>query len=156
EARASGAWVGGDLLVGGADRLPCEGGPRSFGRLLPDVERARRADRVLHDPILQGMIGDHAETALRPRAPRGRGEERFELLHLVVHGDAERLERLGQAAGTLGTGIDGLERVAQGPRREGLYGALGTADRAHGGPCARQLAIGSEDPLERSIVDASN
>src|SRR5207247_4713476 len=88
------------------------------------------AQRVLHDPVLEGVKGDHDQARARAQAARGRLEKTIEALELTVHPDPQRLERTCR-------GID--SRVAT-PR----HGAPDDRREASGGVDRRLAACGDD------------
>ena len=74
-------------------RRPARSASSSAPRTGASRRCAERAQRVLHDPVLERVKRDHDEPRAGAQPPRGRLEERVEPVELAVHPDAQRLER---------------------------------------------------------------
>ena len=96
----AGARIGGDLGLAGADRL----GDRLEGRRRPGLARGRqvaragrqgaaaRLEEALHDPVLEAVEGDDGKAAAGREHLLGGRQPALELVKLLVHVDADRLE----------------------------------------------------------------
>src|SRR4029077_10316155 len=91
-----------DLAAVGQDRLPRLRPPERAAAAGAD-RLVRRADtppppileRVLHDPVLTGMIADHGQPAARDQRVPERGQGVLQALQLVADRHADRLEDPG-------------------------------------------------------------
>ena len=108
---------------------PRDGDHRLLGEALPDRRLQKGA---LDQPVLERVKRDHRQDAARAEHARRQLEQRVELLDLVVHGDAQRLERARRR-------IDAAH-----PRR---------TDRAHHG--AAQVERRRELPVPHGLLDAA-
>src|SRR4026208_647025 len=73
-------------------------------------------ERLLHDPILEGMEGDHTQSPLRCQCISRITERRLQMIQFLIDGDTERLKcprRAMNAAPSIMTGHRRLNHRCQ-------------------------------------------
>src|SRR5947209_9624570 len=106
QPRRAGPGIVGQLRRRGSDRLAREqatqrapaAGAHGLTRRA-DARLAPVAKRVLDDAVLARVVGDHGEPAAGDERGPQRGQRQVELLELLVHHDAQRLEQAREVRG---------------------------------------------------------
>ena len=79
--------------------LPCPS-PEPLARVsLVKRGHVPPAEEALHQAVLQGVEGEHAQATAGPQQRLGGAQPRVQLVHLVVDKDAQSLEGLGGHVG---------------------------------------------------------